>query len=70
MCQLLLDIYKAVGMKDASSHSGRRTYIARLENKRVGVRVLAELAGHAHISTTQRYIDVNADQLSAALELL
>ena len=70
MCQLFLDIYKAVGLKDASSHSGRRTYITRLANKGVGVRLLAELAGHSHISTTQRYIDVNAEQLSAAVELL
>jgi len=37
----------------------------------VGVRLLAELAGHSHISTTQRYnIDVNAEQLTAAVELL
>ena len=70
MCQLFLDIYKAVGLKDASSHSGRRTYITRLANKGVGVRLLAALAGHSHISTTQRYIDVNAEQLSAAVELL
>ena len=70
MCQLFLDIYKAVGLKDASSHSGRRTYITRLANKGVGVRLLAELAGHSQISTTQRYIDVNAEQLSAAVELL
>ena len=70
MCQLFLDIYKAVGLKDASSHSGRRTYITRLANKGVGVRLLAALAGHAHISTTQRYIDVNSDQLSQAVELL
>ena len=70
MCQLFLDIYKAVGFKDASSHSGRRTYITRLANKGVGVRLLAELAGHSHISTTQRYIDVNAEQLTAAVELL
>lgn len=70
MCQLFLDIYKAVGLKDASSHSGRRTYITRLANKGVGVRLLAELAGHSHISTTQRYIDVNSDQLTAAVELL
>ena len=70
MCQLFLEIYKAVGLKDASSHSGRRTYITRLANKGVGVRLLAELAGHSHISTTQRYIDVNAEQLSEAVELL
>lgn len=70
MCQLFLDIYKACGLKDASSHSGRRTYITRLANKGVGVRLLAELAGHSHISTTQRYIDVNAEQLANAVELL
>lgn len=70
ICQLFLDIYKAVGFKDSSSHSGRRTYITRLANKGVGVRLLAELAGHSHISTTQRYIDVNAEQLTAAVELL
>ena len=52
------------------SNSGRRTYITRLANKGVGVRLLAELAGHSHISTTQRYIDVNSEQLSEAVELL
>ncbi|WP_375698428.1 tyrosine-type recombinase/integrase [Pseudophaeobacter sp. TrK17] len=70
MCQLFLEIYKACGLKDASSHSGRRTYITRLANRGVGVRLLAALAGHRHISTTQRYIDVNSDQLSQAVELL
>ena len=70
MCQLFLDIYKACGFKDASSHSGRRTYITRLANKRVSIRLLAALAEHSHISTTQRYIDVNADQMKEAVELL
>ena len=70
MCQLFLDIYKACGLRDASGHSGRRTYITKLANKGVGVRLLAELAGHSHISTTQRYIDVNAEQLKEAVELL
>ena len=51
MCQLFLDIYKTIGLQDASSHSGRRTYITKLANKGVGVRLLAELAGHSHIST-------------------
>jgi len=70
MCQLFLRILKNCGFKDASSHSGRRTYITRLANKGVGVRLLAALAGHSHISTTQRYIDVNADQMREAVELL
>ena len=70
MCQLFLDIYRACGFKDASSHSGRRTFITRMASQGVGVRVLAALAGHSSIQVTQRYIDVNADQLAAAVELL
>jgi integrase/recombinase XerD len=34
------------------------------------VRVLAELAGHASIQTTQRYIDVNPQQIREAVEQL
>ncbi len=69
MCQLFLDIYKACGLKDASSHSGRRTFITRLAAQGVSVRVLAALAGHSSIQTTQRYIDVNEDQCLRAVEL-
>jgi integrase/recombinase XerD len=70
MCQLFLDIYKSCGLRDASSHSGRRTFITRLAARGVGVRVLAALAGHQQISTTQRYIDVNDAQLAGAVELI
>ena len=70
MCQLFLNIYKQCGLSDASSHSGRRTFITRLANKGVGVRALAALAGHSSIQTTQRYIDVNDEQLANAVELL
>jgi integrase/recombinase XerD len=70
MCQLFLNIYKQCGLNDASSHSGRRTFITRLANKGVGVRTLAALAGHSSIQTTQRYIDVNDAQLANAVELL
>ena len=62
MCQLFLDIYKAVGSRDASSHSGRRTYITRLANKGVGCDCCRAGGAFAYI-TTQRYIDVNAEQL-------
>ena len=70
MCQLFLNIYKQCGLSDASSHSGRRTFITRLANKGIGVRVLAALAGHSSITVTQRYIDVNDEQLANAVELL
>ena len=69
MCQLFLNIYKYCGIKGASSHSGRRTFITNLASKSVSVRVLAELAGHSSIATTQRYIDVNDQQLRNAVEL-
>ncbi|MDA9346884.1 site-specific integrase [bacterium] len=70
MTQLFLNIYHAAGFENASSHSGRRTFITELASKGVSVRVLAELAGHSSIQTTQRYIDVNPQQMSAAVELL
>ncbi|AUJ65140.1 integrase [Aestuarium zhoushanense] len=52
------------------SHSGRRTFITKLANSGVNVRVLAALAGHRSIVTTQRYIDVNEVQLARAVELV
>ena len=54
----------------ATSHSGRRTWLAELSAKGVGVRVLAELEGHSSIQTTQRYIDVNDEQMRRAAELI
>ena len=59
----------AAGVDKATSHSGRRTFITNLANKGVNVRVLAALAGHRHISTTQRYIELNEEVLKAAIEL-
>ena len=49
---------------------GRRTFITRLADSGVAVHVLAALAGHRHIATTQRYITVNDAMLARAVELL
>jgi integrase len=55
------DIYAAAGLEGCSSHSGRRTFItnaARLLAKTGGsLRDIQELAGHAALSTTERYIE-------------
>ncbi len=69
MCQLLNTIYQACDIEGASSHSGRRSFITRLADKGVSVRVLQELAAHANLATTQRYIDVNEQQIRNAIEL-
>jgi integrase/recombinase XerD len=57
-------------MTGATSHSGRRTFITKLADKGVGVRVLMALAGHRNITTTQAYIDVNDDMKRSAVELI
>jgi len=69
LCQRFLELYDDAGLDRATSHSGRRTFITTLAHKGVNVRVLAALAGHRHISTTQRYIDLNENVLRAAVEL-
>ena len=69
MCQLLCQIYKACGIEGASSHSGRRSFITKLASKGVSVRVLQELASHSSLAVTQRYIDVNDEQMRNAIEL-
>jgi len=70
LCQTLNRVYVSAGLEGATSHSGRRTFITTLASKGIGVRVLASLAGHRSISTTQRYIDVNDDMMRAAVELV
>lgn len=70
LCQTLNVIYREAGIHGATSHSGRRSFITALAAKGVSVRVLAALAGHRSISTTQAYIDVNDEMKRAAVELL
>jgi integrase/recombinase XerD len=70
VAQLFLELYARAGITGASSHSGRRTFITTLANKGVGVRVLMALAGHRHMSTTQRYIDLNDEMLKVAVNLV
>jgi integrase/recombinase XerD len=69
-CQMFHYWYKEAKISGASSHSGRRGFLTALANKGVHVRVLQELAGHANISQTQKYLDVNYDMLRASVEML
>ena len=70
LCQFFHKLYKDTQMTGATSHSGRRTFITKLADKGVGVRVLMALAGHKSIATTQRYIELNTTVMKAAVELI
>lgn len=70
LTQYFFHLYRYAGFVNASSHSGRRTFITNLASKGVGVRVLMSLAGHKNISTTQHYIDCNDAMKRAAVELV
>lgn len=70
LVQVFGRFYRQAGLSNASSHSGRRSFITQLAHKGVNVRVLAALAGHKNISTTQRYIELNEIVLRSAVELL
>ena len=67
-CQLFLNIYKQCGIEGASSHSGGGSLLTNLAARGVGVRVLAEIAGHSSIAGAQRYLDVNDEQMRAVVE--
>ena len=66
--------FRAVGLHGCSSHSGRRTFItraARLVHKAGGsLRDVQLLAGHASITTTQRYIDGDTDAQRKLVSLI
>jgi integrase/recombinase XerD len=70
LCQLFGQLYRKAGVDGASSHSGRRSFITKLAHNGISAKVIMTLAGHKHLSTTQRYIDVNDEMLKAAVEIL
>lgn len=67
-------LYREIGLTGCSSHSGRRTFITRAARLvfRVGgsLRDVQELAGHASIEMTQRYIDGNEAAKRALVQLI
>jgi integrase/recombinase XerD len=66
-------LYADLGFRGASSHSGRRTAITRWARKIVeaggSLKDVQQLAGHASLGTTQRYIDGSADAKRKVVEL-
>lgn len=67
-------LYAKLGFTGASSHSGRRTFITRAARKIIeaggSLRDVQELAGHASLATTQRYIAGDTDAKRKVVALI
>jgi integrase/recombinase XerD len=67
-------LYRDLGLSGCSSHSGRRTFITRAAQKIVeaggSLRDVQQLAGHANLGTTQRYIEGSAEAKRRVVALI
>lgn len=69
LCTLFVEIYEIAGIR-TSSHSGRRTFATRLNEKGVGMKTIQRLMGHKNIATTALYCEVSEKIMRGAVELL
>ena len=67
-------LYLKLEIQGASSHSGRRTFITQCARKITqaggSIRDVQFLAGHRHLSTTQRYIDQDPQSQRKLVDLI
>ena len=63
-------LYASAGVQGASSHRGRRQFLTKLADQGINARLVQTLARHKHLSTTQRYIDVNENALRNAVDAI
>lgn len=67
-------LYSDLGLSGCSSHSGRRTFITRAAHKIVeaggSLRDVQQLAGHANLGTTQRYIEGSTEAKRRVVALI
>jgi integrase/recombinase XerD len=69
LSMLFKEIYEAAGIR-TSSHSGRRTFATRLNEKGVGMKTIQKLMGHRNIGTTALYCEVSDAMMRNAVELV
>jgi integrase/recombinase XerD len=69
LSMLFAEIYETAGIR-TSSHSGRRTFATRLNEKGVGMKTIQKLMGHRNIATMALYCEVSDTTLRKAVELV
>lgn len=63
LCQVMLKHYRSAGFEQGSSHSGRRTFASNMIKTGIDIVALSKVMGHSSVSTTQRYVDHNVNEL-------
>jgi integrase len=63
-------ILKKTGIKDGSLHTLRHTFVSRLVMAGADLTTVKELAGHADLKTTMRYVHLSPDHKAKTVELL
>jgi integrase/recombinase XerC len=67
-------LYRRIGFDGASSHSGRRTFITQAARKISAaggsLRDVQQLAGHASLTMTQRYIEGSSDAMRRVIDAM
>jgi integrase/recombinase XerD len=69
LSMLFKELYDLAGIR-TSSHSGRRTFATRLNEKGVGMKTIQRLMGHKNIATTALYCEVSETIMRNAVELI
>lgn len=69
LSMLFKGIYEFAGIR-TSSHSGRRTFATRLNERGVGMKTIQRLMGHKNIATTAIYCEVSEATMRSAVELV
>ncbi len=68
MQMLFKRMYRAAGLDQASSHSGRRTFATSLIERGVDIKAVSSLMGHSTVAMTARYVDDNPIRLRRVCE--
>lgn len=59
-----------VRIRGVSTHSFRRTSLTNMHKANTPLRVLQEISGHTSLANLQRYLEVQPEQVKAAISLL
>jgi integrase len=66
----LLRAQRLANLRDKGPHTLRHTFCSHLAMRGVPARAIQELAGHVHLTTTQRYMHLTPAALESAIRML